>query len=244
MLSKNEYKLITSLTQKKYRQKEGLFIAEGAKLVNEILVSDFEIYKIYATDEFKTNIDASLLSYISQIELKKISQQVSPSEVLGVFKIPNKRSTQSKGVNLVLDGIQDPGNLGTIIRLCDWFGISKLICSEDTVDCFNTKVVQASMGSITRVEIIYTDLLEFLSVTNLPVFYTLLEGKNVYTTTFPSECIFVMGNEANGIRKELKKLPFEPITIPRFGLESNVESLNVAMATAVFLSELKRGSQK
>lgn len=240
MLSKNELKFITSLTQKKYRQKEGLFIAEGVKLVNELIHSDFEVYHIYATEAFITDMELSLLTRISETELKKISQQVTPNEVLGIFKIPSVKKNDYEGLIVALDGIQDPGNLGTIIRLCDWFGVQKIVCSQDTVDCFNPKVVQSTMGSLARVAVHYTDLESFLLNSPIPVFLTLLEGENVYQKSLPRQAVLVMGNEANGIRPNLVKSDYKQITIPRFGTHSQAESLNVATATAILLSEFSR----
>ena len=143
---------------------------------------------------------------------------------------------------LVLDEINDPGNLGAIIRLCDWFGIDQLICSKDTVDCYNAKVVQASMGSLTRVSIFYMDLEAYLKSTKKPTYATLMDGENVYKTTLPNNAILVMGNEANGISKAVLELLDNTISIPRFGNLQQTESLNVATATAILLSEFKRGN--
>ena len=143
---------------------------------------------------------------------------------------------------LVLDGINDPGNFGTIIRLCDWFGIKKLICSENTVDCYNSKVVQSSMGSLTRVSIIYTNIENFINNTDLPVFVTLMEGENIYKMDLPKQAVVVMGNEANGINPNLSKLIDKKLSIPRFGKLKKTESLNVANALSIVLSENARKS--
>ncbi len=240
MLSKNDIKFITSLTQKKYRIQEGLFIAEGVKLVSEMIQSHFGVHQLFATSDFKTELDVSFITRISEMELKKISQQVSPNEVVGIFKIPIQKTIDYKGLILVLDSIQDPGNMGTIIRLCDWFGVSKLVCSPNTVDCFNPKVVQSTMGSLARVAVYYIDLENYLLKATTPVFLSLLDGKNVYQKDFPEGGIIVMGNEANGISNNLKKTGFQSITIPRFGENSKAESLNVATATAILLSEFRR----
>lgn len=240
MLSKNEIKRITSLTQKKYRIQENLFLAEGVKLVSELLQSAFEVYHIYATHDFETNLPESKFTRISDAELHKISQLVTPNEVVGMFKIPARQLPEYKGLIVVLDTIQDPGNLGTIIRLCDWFGVSQLVCSPDTVDCYNPKVVQATMGSLTRVQIHYIDLAEFLKNSTLPIYLTLMEGKNVYESTLPNDAILIMGNEANGISKSLIKNDYKALHIPRFGNIQQTESLNVAMATSIFLSEFRR----
>jgi TrmH family RNA methyltransferase len=139
-----------------------------------------------------------------------------------------------------LDSIRDPGNLGTIIRLCDWFGINQLVCSEDTVDCYNPKVIQATMGSIARVQINYTDLTNFIKESKLPIYGASLSGENIYKHTLPEKVILVMGNEANGISSEINSLLTNRITIPQYGEQQDTESLNVASATAILLSELMR----
>jgi TrmH family RNA methyltransferase len=239
-ISKNQLKLITSLSQKKYRQKHHLFIAEGIKVVNELLNSSFEVEILFCSNEFKTTISADKITRISEVELKKISTLKSPNKVLGIFKIPEEKLLKNSGLIIALDAINDPGNLGTIIRLCDWFGISQLICSKDTVDCYNQKVVQASMGSLTRISIHYTDLEDYLSATNLPTFIADMDGENVYKTVLPKEGILILGNEANGVSKEVKKQIQHKISIPRFGKTQETESLNVATATAILLSEFKR----
>ena len=239
-ISKNQLKLITGLSQKKYRQKHHLFIAEGVKVVNELLNSSFEVATLFCTDDFKTNISDDVIYRISENELKKISSLKSPNKVLGLFKIPKEKTIQNTGLTIALDAINDPGNLGTIIRLCDWFGVSQLICSKDTVDCYNQKVVQASMGSLTRISIIYTDLKTYFSTTNLPTYIADMNGENVYKTALPKEAVLIMGNEANGVSEEIKKQIQHKISIPRFGETQETESLNVATATAILLSEFKR----
>ncbi len=236
MLSKNQLKLITSLDQKKYRIRHGLFIAEGIKVVNEFLNSSFKLVNLYCTeiiDDFKTYNSQQ----ISEIELKKISNLKTPNKVLGVFEIPNTAKVKNESLILSLDGIKDPGNLGTIIRLCDWFGIEQIVCSKETVDCYNSKVVQSTMGSLTRVTLIYTDLLPFLEATDLPVYGALLEGENIYKSTLKKDAILVIGNESNGISQEVSKFISYKITIPRFGKLQQAESLNAATATAIILSE-------
>lgn len=235
-LSKNQIKLITSLQQKKYRQQHKLFIAEGVKVVNELLNSNLQVETIFSTDEhigFKTQL-------ISEQDLKKISSLKTPNKILGLFKIPENKEYKKDGLIIALDGINDPGNIGTIIRLCDWFGVSQLICSKNTVDCYNQKVIQATMGSITRVQINYVDLVTFISDVTLPVFTADMNGENVYTTNLPKEAILIMGNEANGISSEVKKIIKNKLTIPRFGNLQQTESLNVATATAILLSEFRR----
>jgi TrmH family RNA methyltransferase len=239
-ISKNQLKLITSLSQKKYRQKHDLFIAEGVKVLNELLNSTFEIETLFCTDDFEATISEEKVVRISETELKKVSTLKSPNKALGIFKIPKEKAVQNSGLTIALDAINDPGNLGTIIRLCDWFGVTQLVCSKDTVDCYNQKVVQASMGSLTRISIHYTDLENYITKSNLDTFIADMDGENVYKTKLPKEGILVMGNEANGVSEEIKSLLQHKISIPRFGETQETESLNVATATAILLSEFKR----
>lgn len=238
-LSKNQLKLINSLHQKKFRIKYNLFIAEGTKVVNEFLKSNFELDHLYCLNE----LDFAFIknkTIISENELKKISALKTPNNVLAVFKIPAIEALKNEGLIVALDAINDPGNLGTIIRLCDWFGVNQLICSLNTVDCYNSKVVQASMGSLTRVSIVYTNLELYLKQTNLPKYATVMDGTNVYKTHLPLNAVLVMGNEANGINNTILQLLNQKISIPRFGNIQKTESLNVATATAIFLSEFRR----
>ena len=239
-ISKSQLKIITSLSQKKYRQKHQLFIAEGLKVVNELLNSSFKIDTLFATDDFQTDISLDKIIRISDKDLQKISTLKSPNKVLGLFVIPDEKPLQKNGLTIVLDTINDPGNLGTIIRLCDWFGVSQLLCSAETVDCYNQKVVQASMGSLTRISIKYIDIEVYLKETNLPTFIADMDGENVYKTALPKEGILIMGNEANGVSDKIKTLIKNKISIPRFGEIQETESLNVATATAILLSEFKR----
>jgi TrmH family RNA methyltransferase len=240
-ISKNQLKLLTSLSQKKYRQKHKLFIAEGVKVINELLISSFEVETLFCTDDFSIDIYKEKVVRISEADLKKISNLKTPNKVLGVFKMTAINNLKNKGLIVALDAINDPGNLGTIIRLCDWFGVDEIICSKDTVDCFNQKVVQASMGSLTRISIHYLNLAEYLSESKLQTFIADMDGKNVYKTNLPKEGVLIMGNEANGVSEEIKKLVSRKISIPRFGETQETESLNVATATAIILSEFKRG---
>jgi TrmH family RNA methyltransferase len=239
-ISKNQLKRITSLSQKKYRQKHKLFIAEGIKVVKELLDSSFEIETLFCTNDFSTDSSVDTIVRISEADLKKISNLRTPNKVLGVFKIPDEIPVKKEGLILALDDINDPGNLGTIIRLCDWFGVTQLICSTKTVDCYNAKVVQASMGSLTRISIHYLDVLTYLSETKLPTFIADMEGENVYKTQLPKEGILIMGNEANGISQTIKGFVKNKLSIPRFGKIQETESLNVSTATAILLSEFKR----
>ena len=239
-LSKNHIKLIASLQQKKFRQKHQLFVAEGVKTVNELLNSNFKVAQLFATEDFDVSSKVENTITVSETELKKISQLKSPNKVLGLFRIPEKSSTENKGLIVALDAINDPGNLGTIIRLCDWFGVQKLVCSTTTVDCYNQKVVQASMGSLTRVQIEYTNLINFIENTDIPTFIADMDGENVYKNSLPKDAILIMGNEANGISEAIRAKVDAKISIPRFGKIQETESLNVATATAILLSEFKR----
>ena len=240
MVSKNQIKLITSLQQKKYRKQEQLFFAEGVKVVQELLHSNFELQDLFTTKQDFLTVPKNKVHAISEAELKKISALITPNTCLAVFKIPKAKQMVEKGLLVALDDVRDPGNLGTIIRLCDWFGIETLFCSEESVDIYNPKVVQATMGSISRVNVVYGNLEAFLLQTKLPVFGTFMDGKNIYQEKLPKEGIIIMGNEANGISSSVEKLVSERISIPRFGNLQVTESLNVATATAIILSEFKR----
>lgn len=236
MVTKNQIKLILSLQQKKYRKQHNLFFVEGQKVIQELLDSDFILEELFVTEDIFRNIPNR--NIISENDLKKISALTNPNNSLAVFRIPKEKKIEQNELIIALDSVRDPGNLGTIIRLCDWFGIKNLICSEDTVDLYNPKVLQATMGSVTRVNVFYLDLKNFLSETKLPVFGTFMDGQNIYKTELPKDGIVVLGNEANGISPEIEKLITEKITIPRFS--NHTESLNVATATAIVLSEFRR----
>lgn len=239
MVGKSQLKFIKNLQQKKYRNQHGMFVVEGIKSVRELLDSSFEMVKIYSTNADLIVLDKVMVELITESDLRKVSSLKNPNKVLGIFKIPQPKVVDFNNWILALDDIRDPGNLGTIIRLCDWFGIQHLICSENTVDCYNPKVLQATMGSITRVNIVYTDLKLFLKNYNLTIFGTFMEGNSVYKTDLPERGILVMGNEANGISKAVESLVGSKISIPQFGSKVT-ESLNVAAATAIFLNEIRR----
>ncbi len=242
MLTKSQIKLITSLAQKKNRTKEGLFVVEGIKGIGEFLNSSFELFKLY-TNGTDFGVASEQVVSVSEQELKKISALKTPNTALALFRIPESKSIKEDGLIVALDDLRDPGNLGTIIRLCDWFGISDLVCSSATVDCYNSKVVQATMGSLTRVNITYLDLTSFLKSTQSEVFGTFMDGDNVYNQNLPDKGILVMGNEANGISSEIEEIVQTKLSIPRYGNLQATESLNVATATAIFLSEFRRGKQ-
>ena len=240
MVSKNQIKLITSLQQKKYRNINKLFFAEGVKVIQELLQSNFELEHLYSTQDDFEEVSKEKKTRIEDNDLKKISALSTPNTCLAVFKIPVEKNRIESGLIVALDSVRDPGNLGTILRLCDWYGINQLLCSKETVDIYNPKVVQATMGSIARVNVNYVDLNVFIKETKLPIFGTFMDGENIYKSVLPQEGIIVMGNEANGISAELEKLIQNRLTIPRFGNIQKTESLNVATATAIVLSEFRR----
>jgi len=242
MLSKNQIKLITSLKQKKQRFVHKMFFAEGIKVIQELLESNFELVYLYTTQNDFEQVSNVKKTVITENDLKKITALATPNTCLAIFKIPADKKITESGLILALDSIRDPGNLGTILRLCDWFGIGQIICSNETVDIYNPKVVQATMGSIARVNVNYVDLETFISQTQLPVFGTFMDGNTIYKTILPQEGIVIMGNEANGISPELEKLIQNRLTIPRFGRIQKTESLNVATATAIILSEFRRNN--
>lgn len=240
MVSKNQIKIITGLQQKKYRKQHKLFFAEGIKVVQELLNSNFELYQLFTTEDVFSNVDKAKVEFITEAELKKISALTTPNGCLALFVKPEEKPVPDTGLIVALDDVRDPGNLGTIIRLCDWFGISHLVCSEQCVDVFNPKVVQATMGSLTRVNVVYTDLDAYLAKTKLPVLGTFMDGDNIYETALPENGIIVMGNEANGISPAIEDKAGHRISIPRFGNLQQTESLNVATAAAIILSEFRR----
>lgn len=241
MLSKNQIKLIKCLYQKKYRQQHNLFVVEGVKTINELLTSKYSLHQLFTTTTF--NIEPEMETIISVSELKKISFLKSPNTALAIFKIPPEVFLETNGLTVALDDVQDPGNLGTIIRLCDWFGVDNLVCSLNTVDCYNPKVVQATMGSIKRVNVVYKDLKQFLARTPITSFGAFMDGDNVYKQQLPKHGIIVMGNEGNGISNEIENCIDKKISIPQFGNQKETESLNVATATAILLSEFKRSTE-
>jgi TrmH family RNA methyltransferase len=249
MLSKSQISLLTSLQHKKFRREHGFFMVEGYKSVTEFINSAYQVDTIYHTPAIAPkllNLSRKInFQEISLNELEKISTLKTPQEIIGLVKIPiwpilNYNSLKQK-FSLVLDNIQDPGNMGTIIRTADWFGIHDIICSEDTVDVYNPKVVQATMGSLARVNIHYVNLIQVLPQIELPLFGAMLNGENMYNTNFGNEGLLVMGNEGNGISPDIERLITSAVTIPRAG---NAESLNVAIATAILCSEIKRNSMK
>jgi TrmH family RNA methyltransferase len=240
MLSKSHLKLIQNLRSKKQRIKNGLFIAEGEKIIQEVLASNVKVKTIFSTDGhlFENNqLYPDQLVEIDELTLKEISSLISPSKALGIFEIP-KIQFDTSIIELCLDEIQDPGNLGTIIRIADWYGITKIHCKKGTVDLYNPKVIQASMGSFMRVQVNYVDdLADFLSSQNKPIFGTFMDGENLHELSIPKEALIVIGNEGIGISSEVEQHCSHKITIPRFG---EAESLNAGIATAIILDNFIR----
>lgn len=238
-LSKNKIKWIRSLHSKKTRDELDVYLVEGEKMVKEaMLFSRDSIELILHTKDFLLQ-DESIESFeISETELSLISTLKSPNKAFAILK-KNKIdfiNTENKLI-IALDGIQDPGNMGTILRIADWFGINDIICSISTVDCYNPKVVQASMGAIFRVNIHYIDLANWIINSQLPIYGAILNGENVYLKKLETKAVLLMGNEGNGISESLIPLITVPISIPRFG---NAESLNVSIATGIIVSEFFR----
>ena len=258
-ISKNQIKFIRQLEQKKFRRREGLFVAEGTKVVGDLL-AHYQPHSLFATPDWLASNsvpelsrsvvpepvegqDGPIVTEVSPEELSRISFQQHPQQVLALFPIPSHPFTFSPlHLSLALDGIQDPGNLGTIIRIADWFGIQTIFCSEDTVDAWNPKVVQATMGSIARVNIIYTSLVELIDTLpdDYPVYGTLLDGDNIYTQPLTPHGLIVMGNEGNGVSPEIRQKVNHRLLIPSYRTDDTAESLNVAIATAITCAEFRR----
>lgn len=245
MLSKSQISFVNALHLKKNRRDRGLFLVEGTKSISEFINSNYQVDSIYCTgsslEKFNDLSPSIKLHEISEPELKKISTLNTPQDALAIIRIPEKTPLRSESFldkyTLVLDGIQDPGNLGTIIRTADWFGFSQMVCSDDTVDAFNPKVVQASMGSLSRLAVHYVNLSSFIKEMQLPVYGAFLEGDSVYETGFDRPGLIVLGNEGKGISDSVIELITDKITIPRFG---DAESLNVAVSASIICSEIKR----
>lgn len=237
-LSKNKLKWIRSLQQKKVREELGLFIVEGEKMVAELLATNASsIELICVTKDFEMKEQNFDVFLADDKQLEQISSLKTPNKVLAVVRQFNYKLPSENEFCLALDGVQDPGNLGTILRIADWFGVEHILCSKDTVEVYNPKVVQASMGAIFRIKTHQVDLKEHLSNYKGKIYGALLEGENVYKTTLENEGILLMGNEGNGISQDLISLITDKISIPRFG---KAESLNVAVATGILVSEFKR----
>ncbi|MBT8210107.1 MAG: RNA methyltransferase [Eudoraea sp.] len=239
MVVKSQLKYIKSLQQKKFRNTHNRFVAEGLKTVSELLGSGCKVKTLMTTEVDLSEISGQATQLISTKQMAQISSLKNPSGVLGVFEIPKPVEVEFSDWVLALDSIRDPGNLGTIIRLCDWFGIAHLLCSPDTVDAYNPKVLQATMGSIARVNLVYTDLSVILKSAPVPVYGAFMDGDSVYETKLPKNGILVLGNEARGISKDLSAVIGQKLGIPQYG-QPTAESLNVATATGILLNEIRR----
>ena len=252
MLSKNRIKLIHSLEKKKGRLEQGLFVAEGPKMMEELLPLWTPVYLAATSQWIEENVnllnrarDTYEIDTVSSSELERASLLRTPQHVLALFKLPNANADLAEIAQselcLALDGVQDPGNVGTIVRLADWFGIHHIFCSQETADVFAPKAIQATMGAIARVQVHYTNLPETLSKCNAPIYGTHLDGENIYQKTLTSHGIIVMGNEGKGISPEISKLVNKRLYIPPFPKnKEKVESLNVAIATAIVCAEFRR----
>jgi TrmH family RNA methyltransferase len=250
MISKNQIKYIHQLELKKFRKQEGLFIAEGHKVVGDLLRAGFKPRQIFAVQDWikdnssQLSVLDSQLSEVNLEELTRLSLLQHPQQVLALFPIPDEQTIPSpkNALSILLDNVQDPGNLGTIIRIADWFGIDTIYCSLGTVDAWNPKVVQATMGSIARVHIKYVDphLLFDSLPDKFPVYGTFLDGDNIYTQQLSQQGIIVMGNEGNGISDAVRSRVTHKLLIPDFHKGDTADSLNVAIATAITCSEFRR----
>lgn len=252
MITKAEIQLVQSLQQKKYRMREQLFIAEGEKIVGELLQSDFKIHSIYALagwiEKNKKQLNQVRCEEVNEVDLKKISTLSTPNEVLCVVKMKHSElnfADLKNSLTLALDDVQDPGNFGTLIRIADWFGIERILCSEQTVDFYNPKVIQASMGSFLRSSVFYGDLneaIDYAENAGTPVYAAVLDGENIYTKQHKAEGIIVLGNESKGISEALKSKIKNKLYIPSFS-HQKTDSLNVSIAAAIFCSEFKRNTR-
>jgi len=252
LLSKNKIKQLRSLHLKKFRRSEGLFVAEGQKLVFDLLDSEMKVREVFCTPELITTVEGKGFNpkniHTSQpADLKKISQLKSSPDIVATVRIPEHPLSWEEiagDLCLALDGVQDPGNLGTIIRLADWFGIKNILCSEDTVDLYNPKAIQATMGAIARIRLHYGNLPDYLQWANemeIPVYGTFLEGETIYSASLSPNGIIVMGNEGKGISDDVEPFIQHKIHIPNFPADRMTsESLNVAMATSITCSEFRR----
>ncbi len=239
MVTKSELKYIQSLSDKKVRLETGCFIAEGVKLVGEMIAAGYPLKAVYALDSWESP-DATLeVTRIEAFELEKMSMLQTPNQVLAVAMMTQKKETLNLAgpLTIVLDGIQDPGNMGTIIRTADWFGITQIVASEDTVDVYNPKVIGATMGSFMRVSVTYKNLAEWIPTVKLPVYGALLEGENVFTIKTPQKGLLVIGSEGKGIRENIIDFITHPVTIPKIG---DAESLNAGIAAGIIVAELTR----
>ncbi|MCO4291503.1 RNA methyltransferase [Solitalea sp. MAHUQ-68] len=251
MISKSQLSFVKSLHNKKYRDEHGLFIVEGVKMVNELFESSYRIKSVFTTENYLKNLTninridkKTEVNVVSETELQKISCLHTPNEVLALVEVPkdfktntwNKDDVEGKWT-IMLDDVQDPGNMGTIIRIADWFGIKTLITSINSVEAYNPKVIQSTMGSIFRVNVLRVDIEEVIKQVEVPIYGALLEGEDLYKAEFNEPGIILMGNESKGVSEKIRKYITAPLSIPSFG---KAESLNVGIATAIFCSEMRR----
>ena len=237
MVTKNQINLIRKIKRKRTRREKKLFIVEGKKSIDEFLTSNYELYKIYSTHPNEFNSDN--IVNISSSELSKLSSLKKPNKHIAIFH-QKDQVLQKQNFYLLFDRINDPGNLGTIIRTCHWFGVDQIICSVDSVDCFNSKVVQSSMGSLSKVNVVYTDLIKFMKATNKKIIGTSINSKSISDYSFQNfDGIIVFGSESNGISREIKKEINDYISIPKTVSNSSAESLNLSISVAIFLSKIK-----
>ncbi|WP_316815803.1 RNA methyltransferase [Pedobacter nyackensis] len=249
MVSKSQISFIKSLHQKKYRKENGIFIIEGIKSIEEFIQSNYQVHSIYYLAQYQSLLTALptniKLFEINNAELDKISTLQTPQGILALVHLPKptvlNTATLKNAFTLVLDGVQDPGNMGTIIRTADWFGFNQIICSHNCVEVYNPKTVQATMGSLSRINIFYEELPLVLKDINLPIFGAVLDGKSMYKTDWGKEGLVILGNEGQGITPEVIKLITNPVTIPRTG---SAESLNVAISAAILCADISRNLQK
>ena len=239
MVTKSELKYIQSLSDKKVRLETGCFIAEGVKLVGEMIAAGYHLKAVYALDSWESPDTSIDVTRVEVFELEKMSLLQTPNQVLAVAIMPQKPTgiDTTGQLTIVLDGIQDPGNLGTIIRTADWFGIQQIVASEDTADVYNPKVIGATMGSFMRVQVHYTNLAAWMPNVKLPVYGALLEGENVFTTKAPKQGLLVIGSEGKGIRENIIDFITHPVTIPKSG---GAESLNAGIAAGIIVAQLTR----
>ena len=235
MLSSSDIKRINKLHRKVNRKKIGQFIVEGDKCVRELLLSSYNVIELFAVEEWINTIDNTKVKYVSRSNLQRISSLKKVNKVIAIASTSDKSHDFQHDITLVLDDISDPGNLGTIIRLADWFSIKKIVCSENSVDMFNSKVIQASMGSVFRVNIKYKNLSLYLSSINTKIYGTFKKGKSLRSNNIVRNCHLVLGNESRGISEDLKMYIDEDISIKKFGNE--IDSLNVAVSAAIMLHE-------
>ena len=241
MITKNTVKFIQSLKQQKYRKEHQLFVVEGRKMVEELLHSSFEISYLFATERFASEhpLDDPRLEFVNEVQMEQMSGQDTPPGILAVARIPEMRIKDGERMVLALDGIANPGNMGTIIRTAEWFGIRQVVCSQDSVEIWNPKVIQATMGSIFRMSVVYTDLGHYLEEAKRggkAVYGALLEGENIFNKEGRwDDGVIVIGSESHGIRSDILPFITHPITIPR-AEGSATESLNASMAAGIILA--------